>query len=249
MQKNTLKLVQIGLEQATYLNERRVLKMSTYAVSDIHGDKKRFLKLLEKINFNEKDTMYILGDVIDRGSEPIKLLQFILSQKNMVLLMGNHEKMMIDGIKNRSDSAFMDWLYNGGGSTLDEYSKLDDAEKERIMIELEKLSFFEILNVNGQDFILCHAGIVVTSGDIMKDLEKQVQNQRILWNRRDLLENHNNSKYIIIHGHTATCGRTWSGDGNIDFYDGERKINIDCGCGRNHQLGCLCLENFHEYYV
>ena len=38
--------------------------MSVYCVSDIHGDLERFEKLLEKINFSDEDTMY----VIDRKS-------------------------------------------------------------------------------------------------------------------------------------------------------------------------------------
>ena len=48
--------------------------MSVYCVSDIHGDLERFDKLLEKISFSEEDTMYVIGDVVDRGKEPIKLL-------------------------------------------------------------------------------------------------------------------------------------------------------------------------------
>lgn len=41
--------------------------MATYVISDIHGEYDMFLDLLEKIGLKEADTLYILGDVLDRG--------------------------------------------------------------------------------------------------------------------------------------------------------------------------------------
>lgn len=67
----------------------------TYVMSDIHGDLTGFQAMLEKINFSENDVLYILGDVIDRGLEGIAILQQIMATPNMVLLLGNHEHMMI----------------------------------------------------------------------------------------------------------------------------------------------------------
>ena len=48
-----------------------------YVTSDIHGQYNMFLKLLSMIEFSDSDTLYILGDVVDRGSEPIRILQYI----------------------------------------------------------------------------------------------------------------------------------------------------------------------------
>lgn len=41
----------------------------TYAMSDLHGRYDLYIKMLEKINFSEGDTLYILGDFVDRGDE------------------------------------------------------------------------------------------------------------------------------------------------------------------------------------
>ena len=42
--------------------------MSIYAISDIHGCYDMFLEMLDKIQFDEtRDTLYILGDIMDRG--------------------------------------------------------------------------------------------------------------------------------------------------------------------------------------
>ena len=46
-----------------------------YIVADIHGCYQQYQMLLEKIQFSEKDELYVLGDVVDRGPEPIKVLQ------------------------------------------------------------------------------------------------------------------------------------------------------------------------------
>lgn len=38
-----------------------------YALSDLHGHYKILLAMLEKIHFDDSDTLYILGDCNDRG--------------------------------------------------------------------------------------------------------------------------------------------------------------------------------------
>jgi hypothetical protein len=48
-----------------------------HTVADIHGEADRFHAMLEKIRFSDEDTLYIIGDVIDRGPDGIKLLQEI----------------------------------------------------------------------------------------------------------------------------------------------------------------------------
>lgn len=45
-----------------------------YIASDLHGCFERYQELLAKIVFSETDELYVLGDVVDRGSEPISLL-------------------------------------------------------------------------------------------------------------------------------------------------------------------------------
>ena len=46
----------------------------TYCVSDIHGEYEKFLELLKKIHFSSEDTLYIIGDIMDRGPQPITLV-------------------------------------------------------------------------------------------------------------------------------------------------------------------------------
>ena len=46
-----------------------------YAMSDLHGCYDKYTKMLEKINFSDNDTLYILGDIVDRGPDGIKIWQ------------------------------------------------------------------------------------------------------------------------------------------------------------------------------
>ena len=41
----------------------------TYVMSDIHAMAELFWKMLDKIQFSDRDTLYILGDMIDRGPD------------------------------------------------------------------------------------------------------------------------------------------------------------------------------------
>ena len=40
-----------------------------YAIADLHGAYDRYLWMLEEIGFSDADTLYILGDVVDRGGQ------------------------------------------------------------------------------------------------------------------------------------------------------------------------------------
>jgi len=82
-----------------------------FVVGDIHGRYKTFLRLLESADYDpENDIIYTVGDMIDRGSQSIEVLEFF-NQKNTFAIRGNHEVMAID------DNWLMVWLSNGGVQT------------------------------------------------------------------------------------------------------------------------------------
>ena len=55
----------------------------TYVMSDIHGEHDRFKAMLQEIQFSDKDTLYILGDMIDYGPDSIAVVQDVMSRKNI----------------------------------------------------------------------------------------------------------------------------------------------------------------------
>ncbi len=62
----------------------------TYVCSDIHGRYDKYKALLDAISLKDSD-LYVLGDVIDRGPEGVKILQDMMCRPNVFPLLGNHE--------------------------------------------------------------------------------------------------------------------------------------------------------------
>lgn len=62
----------------------------TYVMSDIHGCFREYCEMLEKLAFSDSDTLYIVGDVVDRGPQVAELLEDIMARDNVRLLAGNH---------------------------------------------------------------------------------------------------------------------------------------------------------------
>ena len=98
--------------------ERRYMK---YVISDIHGMWDKYQNMLKLIKFSAEDELYILGDVIDRGEDGIKILQDIRRHTNMHLLMGNHELMAVQTLfaqdENEWNEKMIVWAMNGGEET------------------------------------------------------------------------------------------------------------------------------------
>lgn len=67
--------------------------MSNYAVGDIQGCFEEFKEGLKLINFDKsKDFLWIAGDLINRGPDSLKVLNYIISIKDSVhIVLGNHD--------------------------------------------------------------------------------------------------------------------------------------------------------------
>ena len=71
----------------------------TYVISDIHGYYDQFMELLDLIQLKDTDSLYVLGDVVDRGPHPIKTLLKLMEMPDVICLVGNHELMALDGLR------------------------------------------------------------------------------------------------------------------------------------------------------
>ena len=67
--------------------------MATYCVSDIHGDHDKYFRILKEISFSEDDTLFVLGDVVDRGPQSMEVLLDMMGRPNVIPIVGNHEFM------------------------------------------------------------------------------------------------------------------------------------------------------------
>lgn len=64
---------------------------NTYFVTDLHGCYDELQECLELVNFSDSDKLICGGDYIDRGTQNIKVIEFLDKLPNTVLLLGNHD--------------------------------------------------------------------------------------------------------------------------------------------------------------
>ena len=143
--------------------------MSIYAISDLHGQYDIFLKGLSDIKFSDNDFLYVIGDAIDRGPDGIRILQYIQDHKNMDLLIGNHEFMMLDAIDvNTCDLIPYDksslWLNrNGGVTTYRAFESLSTDNKRKLLFWLQHRCLTKTIDVKTDvcdddiKFVLTHS--------------------------------------------------------------------------------------------
>ena len=234
--------------------------MKTYAISDLHGyPLDKFLDLLDKAGFTEDDTLYILGDVIDRGDGGVELLRYIMDQPNFEFILGNHERMLLDcdflfkeiteeSIRDLSDQQMElmnNYLANGGGVTLKSLFKLSHEEPEAIgdiLDFLRESPYIGAENVEGRDFLFVHAGL--GNFDPEKKLSSYTEAD-VLWARPEL-DTEYFDDIITVFGHTPTL-----------FYGDEYRgkiirtgtwINIDTGVSQGYEPALIRLDDLEVFY-
>ena len=91
--------------------------MATYVFSDVHGHIAPLRRIFERVSPSESDRIFMLGDMIDRGPDPLGVLRFCrqIAEQGNTVLMGNHEDLMISYYNKPWDpSNLVNWFTNGG---------------------------------------------------------------------------------------------------------------------------------------
>lgn len=228
--------------------------MAHYVISDLHGEQDRFHRLLEIINLKEDDTLYIIGDVIDRGPQGIPLLQEIRAMKNACLLLGNHEYIMLDYFRpDAGEAEIRRWNRNGNAPTLQGWAKLRPEEQDSLLDYLRSLPSHLSLDLDCGKFYLVHGFY----GENVHDdvwLRPTPASENPLYCRR----------MIIGHTKVSSLGREKEEkEAYLRQLEEQGRhltirhlpgfIDIDCGCGYfdlpMRRLACLRLEDFAEFYA
>lgn len=227
--------------------------MSTYVMSDLHGEADMFHQMLQKINLTDSDDLYILGDVIDRGPDGIALIHEIMATPNIHMLMGNHEYMMIQYLDpNATVVEILRWGNNGNEPTLLAFDLLEKQEKDEVLQYIQNLPTHVELDLNGKVFYLVHA----FPGENVHDE---------VWVRPAIDTANPMSGNVLIIGHTPVLNLLYSKESRVEYeeqmisrgehpkiHHAEGFIDIDCGCSYRRPLktlGCLRLDDMQEFYV
>lgn len=203
----------------------------TYVVSDIHGCDKLYFRLLETLRFSDTDTLYILGDVTDRGSGGLRVLLDAASRQNVILLRGNHEQAALEFLPRDPDNEVMpvrlfgrwyEWMEDGGDRTYRAFWNRSDAVRARVLRILGSLPVYAEVQAGGRSFFLAHT---VPGKRKMRHPESCRVCDFLMGEPE--YEICYDPDRIIVTGHTVTSlidkasrGRIWRGNGHIA---------IDCG--------------------
>ncbi len=229
-----------------------------YAISDLHGYPfDGFIELLQKSGFSDKDFLFILGDVIDRGNDGVKILRWAMSQPNVQLISGNHEGMMLscrflfDEITDKSLSEFShkqmtcwsNWLANGAAPTVDSLKALSESERELIYEYVEDAPLYEMVDAGERTFLLTHSGL----GSFEKDKKlNEYTTHDFHWNRPSL-EDRYFDDVTVVFGHTPTANYGSEYEGK--FITTDTWVNIDTGAGWGFKPAMLRLDDMKEIYL
>jgi len=89
----------MGKRQYLDLEDRYTI----YVIGDIHGNFEMLQKTVEKMDLNPDDHLVVIGDIINRGPNSLESLDYIMdlseNNKNVHVLMGNHELFTSLGVK------------------------------------------------------------------------------------------------------------------------------------------------------
>ena len=229
-----------------------------YVTSDLHGyPLEKFQALLDKAGFSDDDFCFVLGDVIDRGTEGIKTLCWLMNQPNFQLILGNHEAMMLacdficdditdDSILNLTShklGTYSTWMSNGGQTTLNELYSLPHKKREYVFEYLREAPLYEVVTAGGKDYLLTHSGL--GSFDKNKKIS-QYSPHDFLWNRPSL-----DTRYFdditTVFGHTPTFLYGSMYKDRAVFTDTWIDIDTGAACGASPML--LRLDDLKEFYA
>lgn len=211
------------------------------------------------MNYNPKDDQLILlGDYVDRGHNPKKVLDKViqLKEQGALVLKGNHEDMMIKALTTDNERAWKNWVNrNGGDRTLksygfheDEFTVKEEEEfsKPNLNSEtLEKhLQFIQNLDhsIEWDDTIFVHAGVHP------KTPLAETDPYTLMWIREEFHEGYNGEKTVIF-GHTTTKNFHRDPENHTVYFGENRIIGIDGGAVYGGQLNCLELPKRTVHHV
>ena len=228
-----------------------------YVTSDLHGyHLEKIKEMFGKVGFSDGDFCFVLGDVIDRGEDGIKIIKWLMSQPNIELILGKHEAMMLsceflfDEITEESIikltgsklDLYLNWEQNGARPTINALYSTRPNEIKYILEYLHEAPLYETVSVGGKDFLLSHSGL--------KNFEKnkklsEYSDDDFLWNRPKIDDRYFDD-VITVFGHTPTIiyGEMYKGKAIVT----DTWIDVDAGaaCGFSPML--LRLDDLKEFY-
>jgi len=199
----------------------RSIARNRYAIGDVHGCCRTLRTMVEELlRLGPDDTLFLLGDLIDRGPDSKGVLDYLLHlikvEYDIRPLMGNHEELCL---KAAAGDTFAErvWFSNGGWGTMRQFGveRPEGIPKRYLdfMAAMPRI-FIE------PDYVLVHAGLDFETEDPLRNTTPQT----MLWDRSTRVQPRN------IGGRTLVCGHTVTPLFAIRDSLASRVIHLDNGC-------------------
>jgi len=197
-------------------------------IGDIHGCFLELSELYGKLSAHT-DEIYSVGDLIDRGPDSKRVIQFCIDN-GIKPVMGNHENMLLRAIRKSNYGIFSgfgthinEWLWNGGKITVKNYLIEKTISFRKFADEFRDSGHYDFisslpLKIELDNCIISHGGIL-----------KNKPLHYALWNR-DIPSKLDKTQII---GHTPSV--------KIEFVQ-NHYLNIDTGCVFGGKLTAVIID-------
>jgi serine/threonine protein phosphatase 1 len=172
----------------------------TFVVGDVHGCSKTFERLLDVARLDRTDTLFLIGDLVDRGSDSKVVIEAIIQLQrdgfDIRPIRGNHEMMLISAARTGVFDDLLLWLHNGGDATLKSYGVSHPAEiPSEHLAFLEGLPYFRMT----QEYLFVHAGLDFSLDDPLSVGGRTA----MLWTRDSTVNPKKIGGRTLVTGHTT----------------------------------------------
>ena len=221
--------------------------MRTFVCGDIHGNHRGLLQCLERSKFNkEEDTLISLGDIADGWSETSECVDELLSIKNLISIVGNHD----DWCRNwfNFGEQLPIWTQQGGQATVESYIRTG-----KVMDKSHKDFWNNQINyhIDNENRLFVHAGLNrhFSINDKIHNSNQVLNWDRDFWLAALSFKGLDGYKFKIYDdfkevfiGHTATVN--WN---KTEPMQAANIWNLDTGAGFKGKLTIMNVET-KEYF-
>ena len=128
--------------------------MSQYVLGDLHGRAPALIDILYKSNFDKnKDTLIVLGDIVDGYPWAHECFDILLTIKNKIICLGNHCSWFYNWTQTGQEPPV--WVHQGGYATMRSYD-FDYHNVPQSHINLIKNA--HTYYIDSKNNIYCHGG-------------------------------------------------------------------------------------------
>ena len=172
----------------------------TLVIGDIHGCSETFKRLLDVVGLRRTDTLYLLGDLVDRGPDSRGVVDTILRYQqdgfDIRTIRGNHELMCLLAERTGVFEDLLVWLENGGNATLKSYGveHPKDIPSDHLAF-LDGLPYYRMTS----QYLFVHAGLDFSLGEPLSATGRTA----MLWTRKDKVNSRKIGGRILVTGHTT----------------------------------------------